>query len=197
MAHVLGQEVFWRNEACYGKVWGFFKCLAKRLKKAPWLPGSPESLTFSLSKMTNSLLLSLNRLPFPPHPPCWVPLTLWRNKLSGPASIRGFHVLRPFPLTSKYLPSNWSFLFLNQHLSSLSPSLNYNIPLGIQACSSVSYLRTSATTPLLYVLSKFARVAFAPCLASSSALSALRFLSSLYHWDGSCQGHWWPPCCNI
>ena len=74
--------------------------------------------------MTNSLLLSLNRLPSPPHPPCWVPLTSWSNKLSGPASIRGFHVLRPFPLTAKYLPSNWSFLFLNQHLSSLSLSLS-------------------------------------------------------------------------
>ena len=30
----------------------------------------------------------------------------------------------PFPFTSKYLPSNWSFPFLNHHLSSLCLSLS-------------------------------------------------------------------------
>lgn len=108
---------FWTNKLCDRKVWGFSNAWPKISKKHPAQPGSPEEITFPLSKITNSVLLSLNLL-LSPHPPTLLHALDCAEKHKQGAEWP-FHrgpspgLQAPFFLISKHHSSNRSFYFLH------------------------------------------------------------------------------------
>lgn len=148
--------------------------------------------------MTNSLFLSLNRLPSPPHPPCSLSGTSWRNKLSGSCFYQRLPCSAPLPLTSKYPLAIGLSPFLNQHLF-LSVSLSlFQLQHSPWHSGMFQYLLPTHLShyPFSLCSQQICKSCFAPCLASFCTLcTQLPALSLPLRW--LCQGHWWPPCCSI